>query len=426
MADFHQDRIVTTLHDLYEAFDRESYLQNLDTRLEAHAEHRNMTLLLPSLYAELENPQVLEHIIETICGVNYLHRVVVALGGAPSEDQFRHAQEYFYRLRRADRDVKIVWVDGPRVQQVLNDIGSREIPTGVQGKGQSVWLALGYIFGKDDSDVVALHDCDIVTYDRILLGRLIEPTANPNNDFEFCKGYYARISPIDRQMKGRVTRILVTPLVDSLMDIMARWNHSELMRFFRYHRAFKYPLAGEFSFTTQLGRGINVAYDWGLEVATLSQVYDQLVPRQIAQIDLATNYEHKHQELSPEDVNRGLHRMVVDIAKFFLMYMRGHAVRMDDSFVDMMIHTYYQNAISFIRRYSYDAEVNNLQYNLYEEESAARHFRAFLWSAWEQSRGPHESTLIPSWNRVCYGFPEIYEHMLDAVEADNATAVNRD
>ena len=112
--------------------------------------------------------------------------------------------------------------------------------------------------------------------------------------------------------------------------------------------------------------------------------------------------------------------MVVDIAKFYLTYMRSHGVSLDDALVDMMLHTYYQNALKFIRRYSYDAEVNHLLYDLYEEEGAARHFRAFLWDAWEQSRGPHEAKLIPSWNRVCYSYPDTYTQLLEAVEVDNA------
>jgi hypothetical protein len=140
-------------------------------------------------------------------------------------------------------------------------------------------------------------------------------------------------------------------------------------------------------------------------VATLSQVYDQLTRRQVAQIDLAPNYEHKHQELSPDDTSKGLHRMVVDIAKFYLTYMRSHGVPLDDSYVDMLLHTYYQTALKYIRKYSYDADVNDLRFDLYEEESAASHFRGFLWDAWMQSKGPQEAKLIPSWNRVAYTFP---------------------
>ena len=420
MADFHQEGVVTTLHALYEAFDREKYLRDLEGKLEEYSRHLKISLLLPSLYSEIENPEVLDRILGTIQEVGYLHSVVVALGGAPEVDQFRKAKEYFDRLRTPRRDAKIVWVDGPRIQEIFKKIQDREISTGVQGKGQSVWVTLGYLFAREDCDVIALHDCDIVTYDRALLGRLIEPTANPNNDFEFCKGYYARVSPTERAMKGRVTRLFVTPFVEVMSRIMRERGLDELRRFFTYHRTFNYPLAGEFSLTARLAREINIAYDWGLEVATLSEVYQRVIPGKIAQIDLAPNYEHKHQDLSPEDTSKGLHRMVVDIAKFYLTYMRSHGVALDDAFVDMMLHTYYQNVLKFIKQYSDDAEVNDLVYDRYQEELLARHFRGFLWTAWEQSKGPHEAKLIPSWNRVLYSLPDIYDNLLEAVEADNA------
>ena len=420
MTDFHQEGIITTLHALHEAFDPGKYLAELEKKLEEYSHHTKMSLLLPSLYSEIRNPQVLDRIMTNIQQVEYLHSVVVALGGAPDESQFREAKEYFGRLRTSTRDLKVIWVDGPLIQNIFKNLQAKEIPIGIPGKGQSVWMALGYLLAKEEADVIALHDCDIVTHDRVLLGRLIEPTANPNNDFEFCKGYYPRISPTERAMKGRVTRLFVTPFVDAMARIMRERGFNGLRRFFSYHRTFNYPLAGEFSFTIQLARGINIAYDWGLEVATLSEVYHRVSPRKIAQIDLIRNYEHKHQEVSPEDRNRGLHRMVVDIAKFYLNYMRSHGIPLDDAFVDMILHTYYENTLGFIKSYSDDAEVNGLIYDRHQEELTATYFRGFLWTAWEQSKGPHESTLIPSWNRVCYSVPEIYPQILEAVESDNA------
>jgi len=166
---------------------------------------------------------------------------------------------------------------------------------------------------------------------------------------------------------------------------------------------------------------MNIAYDWGLEVSTLSEVYRRVIPRKIAQIDLAPNYEHKHQALYPEDANKGLHRMVVDIGKFYLNYMRSHGVPLDDAFVDMIQHTYYQNARIFIKSYSDDAEVNDLIYDRHEEELTVQYFRDFLATAWEQSKDQRRGTLIPSWNRVLYSIPEIYSQLLEAVEADNAS-----
>lgn len=422
MADFHQDPMITTLHALYDAIDGDPYLNHLERRLERHSQNQSISLLLPSLFSEIHNEGVLDRIIEQIGEVRYLSNIVVALGGAKEEAQFLEAKQYFGRLATPQRDVRVVWVDGPRVQGLLREIEEREIAIGEQGKGQSVWVALGYMFARDQSDVIGLHDCDIVTYSRTLLGRLIEPIANPNNDFQFCKGFYARISPSERAMKGRATRLFVTPFVDTCARLMEQRGDAELKRFFDYHRSFKYPLAGEFCFTSDLARGLNIAYDWGLEVASLSQVYDQLTVRQIAQVDLAPNYEHKHQDLSPDSGDRGLHRMVVDIGKFYLTYMRSHGVPLDDAFVDMMLHTYYQNALKYIRKYSYDADINNLRFDLYEEESAASHFRGFLWDAWMQSKGPQEAKLIPSWNRVVYTFPEIFERLRAAVEDDNRDA----
>lgn len=419
MTDFHQEGTITTFHALYRAFDPDEYLINLEKRLELYARKTKISLLLPCLYAELKNAEVINGIVYRIRKVKYLKNIVVALGGTQEEEHFREAKEYFGSLKTSNRSVKIVWVDGPRVQEVLGRIREKNIMTGVQGKGQSVWITLGYLLAKRDSDVIVLHDCDIVTYDRILLGRLIEPTANSHTDYEFSKGYYTRISPGERTMKGRVTRLFVTPFVDAMMNIMYVRGFNELGRFFGYHRSFKYPLAGEFSFSSRLAREINIAYDWSLEVATLSEVYSRLIDRKIAQVDLVPNYEHKHQELSPDDASKGLSRMVVDIAKFYFHYMRAHGIALDDSFVDMILHTYYDNALSFLKCYSDDAEMNSLVIDRHEEEMTIKLFRGLLWTAWEQSRGPTEAPLIPSWNRVIYSIPDIFPHLIEAVEKDN-------
>jgi len=220
-------------------------------------------------------------------------------------------------------------------------------------------------------------------------------------------------------MKGRVTSLFLPPFADAMVTIMNERGYPQLGKFFSYHRNFKYPLAGEFCLSTHLAKEINIAYDWSLEVATLSEVYHRVMDHKIAQVNLIQNYEHKHQELSADDSKKGLHRMVVDIASYYLHYMRAHGINLDDSFVDMMLHTYYNNALKFIKSYSYDAEINNLIYDRYQEEQTVTNFRGFLWTAWEQSRGPHEAPLIPSWNRVIYSIPDIYDVLLEAVEADN-------
>ena len=419
MSEFHQEGNITTIHGFYDIFDRQAYVKQLEAKLMEYARHLDIGLLLPSLYGEIHVPGVLDNIIDQINQVDYLRTVVVALGGARKKREFLEAREYFYRLKKENRDVKVIWVEGGRVQKIFKKLQEQKIHIGVPGKGQSVWIAMGYLFAKEGCDVIALHDCDILTYDRLLLGRLIEPTANPNNDFEFCKGYYARISPTSMEMKGRTTRLFVTPFVETLTRIMNHRRHYELEEFFRYHRSFRYPLAGEFSFLTRLGRALNIAFDWGLEVSTLSEVHERLMVKKIAQIDLCRNYEHKHQSLSEKDPGGGLHRMVVDITKFYLNYVRSHGMALDDAFMDMLQRTYYTSALGFVKSYADDADSNGLVYDRHLEEQTVSYFRDFIGTAWEQARGDKGGTLIPSWNRVIYSVPDIYEDLIRAVEEDN-------
>ncbi|MFH1625158.1 MAG: hypothetical protein ABID54_08375 [Pseudomonadota bacterium] len=54
MSDFHQEGIITTLHGLYEIFDREEYLTSLEQKLEEYSRHLKISLLLPSLYSEIQ------------------------------------------------------------------------------------------------------------------------------------------------------------------------------------------------------------------------------------------------------------------------------------------------------------------------------------------------------------------------------------
>ena len=419
MTDFHQQGIISTLHSLHHVFDRERYLQSLEDKLEDYSQHNRICLLLPCLYAEIEAGEVIGRIVDEIRKVRYLRSVVVVLGGTQDESEFKKARDFFARLAGRNLDIKVAWILGPRIQRIFRELQNLGISTGTHGKGQSVWLGFGYILARRDSEVIALHDCDIVTYDRILLGRLIEPVVNPHKDFEFCKGFYARISPAERVMKGRVTRLFVIPFVDTMANIMEERGMCNLARFFLYKRAFKYPLAGEFSVTARLARGISIADDWGLEVSTLSEIYDRVILRKIAQVDLDCNYEHKHQVLSPEDSNQGLHRMVVDIAKFYFNYLISHGSCLDDDFVKMIQQTYYQNALRFVNIYADDAETNRLLYDRHEEEFTVRYFRDFLWEAWKVSQIAHGESLIPAWNRVFYTLPDIYNQLVEAVEADN-------
>ena len=53
-----------------------------------------------------------------------------------------------------------------------------------------------------------------------MLARLFYPVANPQFNYQFCKGFYARVA--DGKMNGRVSRLLVSPLIRSMKRVLVR------------------------------------------------------------------------------------------------------------------------------------------------------------------------------------------------------------
>ena len=211
----------------------------------------------------------------------------------------------------------LLWNSGPRVQALYEILRREGLDPGTNGKGQSTWLAFGYVLATDVSRVIAIHDCDIRDYSRELLARLCFPTANPNLHYEFAKGYYGRVA--DR-LYGRVTRLFVTPLLRAMKAVLG--THPLL----EYLDSFRYPLAGECSMTTDLARINRIPSDWGLEIGTLVEVYRNCSLKRICQVELVENYDHRHQSLSVDDATQGLHRMVADIAASAIRNLASYGV----------------------------------------------------------------------------------------------------
>jgi len=97
--------------------------------------------------------------------------VIVTVGRASRED-FDDAKRFFSALPQKP---KLIWCTGPRLEAIYALLGQNGIDVGEDGKGRSAWIAYGYILALEGSKVIALHDCDVVTYDRELLARLCTP-----------------------------------------------------------------------------------------------------------------------------------------------------------------------------------------------------------------------------------------------------------
>ncbi|HPP80688.1 MAG TPA: glycosyl transferase, partial [Deltaproteobacteria bacterium] len=267
MADFYQHPMIATLQRL-----KDRPIGNMESELELISLKRKMVLLLPALVSEFDTPSM-PRIIDELTQVNYLSKIVLSLDRA-DWDQFETVKK---KLSLLPAEVKVVWHDGPRLQGLYDELRKNDFRLEVPGKGRSVWMTVGYILADRDVDAIALHDCDIMNYSREIVARLFYPIVHPALDYEFSKGYYARVT--DR-LYGRVTRLFYLPLITTLKKIL-RTN-----TFLEYLGSFRYALAGEFAMISSLARGIRISPTWGLEISLLNEVYQRTAPERICQVEI--------------------------------------------------------------------------------------------------------------------------------------------
>jgi|TARA_B110000879_G_scaffold57963_1_gene81498 glucosyl-3-phosphoglycerate synthase len=402
MGDFHQNGIITTLHNL-----GQRPIEHMEHELEGFKAERPMGLVLPSLFSELEGP-ALSNIVQELTSVPYLNEIVIGLDRA-DEKQYRFALDYFSKLPQHHR---VLWNDGPRllaIDKQLQELGLA--PTNL-GKGRNVWYCYGYVLASGRAKAVALHDCDILTYDRSLLARLIYPVANPNFSYVFCKGYYSRIA--GNRIGGRVMRLFVTPLIKTLKKV------SKQNEFLDYLDSFRYPLAGEFSIRSDVINDLHIPSDWGLEVGVLSEMKRNYAENRLCQSDIADIYDHKHQDLSADDTEKGLSKMTIDIAKALFRKLATNGDVFSTEKFRTIKATYYRIALDFIDTYHNDAIINGLEFDRHKEEQSVELFASNIMAAGDYFLDkPMDKPFIPSWNRVISAIPDILDQLKVAVEADN-------
>jgi glucosyl-3-phosphoglycerate synthase len=401
MTDFFQSGVIATFHRL-----GTPSLEKIEAELSWYSQERPIALVLPSLYSELEG-RALKGIVKELKNIPYIHEVVVSLGDC-TKKEYEYARKFFSILPQT---TKILWNSGKRVKEVYKTIESAGLHLGESGKGKSAWMSYGYIIAQKNIRIIALHDCDILTYNREMLARLCYPVTNPNLDYEFCKGFYSRVT--DR-MHGRVTRLLVTPLLRSIQKIL---GHLPLLEFLD---SFRYPLAGEFSMDIDIALVNRIPGDWGLEVGVLAEIYRNCSVRRVCQIEIADNYEHKHQVLSPDDPSTGLLKMCIDISKSVFRTLASEGVVFSQGFFKTLIATYVKTSQDMLKRYEDDAAVNTLTFDRHEESLAVETFTGGIKKAAEIiTEDPLGVPLIPSWDRVTSALPDIQSMLRDAVEKDN-------
>ncbi len=402
MGDFSQNGIVSTLHD----FGTKSTTE-IEKDLLSFSKERKMELILPCLFSELEG-SALPNIIDQISKTKYLNHVIIGLDKA-SESQAKKAWKFFKKINVS---FTILWNDGPKLKKLDSELNKKNLAPNQMGKGRNVWYCIGMCIARDTARSVALHDCDIKTYDRRMLAKLFYPVVNPLFNFEFCKGYYPRIA--NNKMNGRVARLLVGPLLTALEKTIGQSDYLNFMK------SFKYPLAGEFSFRRNVLPELRISSDWGIEVGILSEMQRSFSPNNICQVDLADTYDHKHQDLSIDDETKGLSKMSIDIIKTFIKKLATQGNSFSRETFRSLKATYYRSALDLIDIYRSDAAMNGLKFDSHKEEEAVELFAVNIMKAGEAFYiNPMDTPFIPTWSRVKSAIPDFLVRLNEAVSEDN-------
>ena len=405
MGDFFQNGTITTLHD-FGTTDSEQ----MELRLANILKRRDIALVLPVIPRDLMSSAFSE-IIAEVAKVPYISEVVVSLGQTAD---FKDMVEARRRLQPLPQPHSVVWSSGPGIEAMFDELAEQYLHVGPDGKGRGVWTAIGYVLSNRKLWVTAVHDCDIRNYSRYMLARLCYPCAVRGMDFEFTKAYYMRVTD---KLYGRVTRLFCTPLIRSLQQIVG--DHE----FLSYLHSFRYPLSGEICMTRSLASVMRMPGDWGLEIGTLSEVYRCCSLTRVCQVDIADSYEHKHQQLFPNDHRAGLLKMSVDIAKILLQTLASQAVVFPTHFFKALQASYLHMAREAIDQYAADAILNDLPYDRHSEGQAIESFAEAIRLAGERFReDPTDLPRIPAWNRVISALPDFIDRLADVVAHENQLA----
>jgi glucosyl-3-phosphoglycerate synthase len=397
VSDLHQQGPVTAVPRLVTRD-----LDVMERRIAQLARRSPIALVIPMVPSEMDRP-ALAGIVAELRQVPYLDSLVISLNHATADD-YQRALAYFepYEGRKV-----LLWNESPAVEAVVAEMAAAGLYTGYPGKGRACWLAIGHVLAEERASYLAFQDADVVDFSRAMLAYLVLPALEPSIDFDFVKAYYARVS--DR-LHGRVTRLLLTPLLAAFTRLIGQDPY------IRYLSSFRYALSGEFVMKADLAERMRLPCDWGLEIVTLFEALRHRAPGRVGQVEIAERYNHKHQDLSPDDPNQGLNRMARDVVKHLLRTLAAAGVNLSPGLMLSLQAAYQREAEDAVTDSHAVALVNGLVFDRHAEERNVQVFieavRAAIEEFLDDPLGP---PLVPNWARIWAGLPDAGTRLLEAV-----------
>ncbi len=400
MSDFYQHGGIATLHRL-----GNPDFKKLEEEL--NALRKPLALVLPCHARDLQSPALAE-ILNELRETRFVSDVIIGLDGA-DEGAWNVARTL---IRELPQSTSILWNDGPRIQALIQELDAAGLHPGPMGKGRNMRLCFGHALGGTQADIIAVHDCDVVNYRREMLVRLCYPVADPEMAFEVSKGFSARFS--DR-LNGRVMRLLITPLLLAMKELDGFEDSLRPLQNFRY------PISGEVCLTRRLIQEIRFPSDWGVESGMMADVFRVCEQGRVCQVDIAESYDHKHQDLSENDPQRGLNKMAMDVALCLLRSVAAGQRVFTESQLNAVVDRYLKIAPEFLKFYAADARMNLLKFDRKLEEHTIELFANSIQRAiTSHLHSPMVNAGAPSWNEVEAQLPGFTSRLAEAVKLDNA------
>lgn len=423
-------------------------------RLVHTARWKKPVLIVPALATEYMLPEhrpVFENIVKQLAEAEYLAQIIFGLDGA-SENDVDACLEILHNANL--QNYVIQWNDGPAVSGIYKTLQEAGFDLSRRGKGRNVFMSFG-VAGALGATAVGLLDADIRTFKRRQLDRLFYPVLVHN--YPFAKAFYARWD--GQRLFGRVKRLLLDPLLIALKRKFTQSKEEKMVRLVDFLLSFDYQLSGEVCFDMWLLKKMRYALDWGVEIFTLIEVFRKAT--QVAQVEFTRHgFDHKHQRVSTDDPSQGLHRMSLDIISSLLhALIVEEGLEVGEEFFRDLALTYESIAEESIRKYSDNAEFNQLNYDRDQEEHLVHEvlgnaiiqsgdlftsplhaaekllrltagfdeFKPYVDQGLQQTILKVEERIrdqslqaryLPSWERILWKLPEINSMIVDALEED--------
>jgi glucosyl-3-phosphoglycerate synthase len=358
-------------------------------------------LIVPIMGNDINSP-VLPNIVNEINQCGYLCKIYIALSAKDPKD-YENAMQLCRNFRVP---CEVVWCNKPEVTEIFDKLKARGLDvTQLVGKGKDVWLTMG--IASLELSAFAVHDADIVTYTKMVPTKLLYPLVEPNLDFIFSKGYYARINQENMKLFGRIHRLFVTPLLEVLQE---KLHYS---RFLSYMQSFSYPLAGEIALYSDLAMHLRIPSDWGLELGLLSEVYRNVAFGRICQIDLGI-YDHRHKAIATDGLLKTAEDGLITLLRTLT---ETENVNISEAFLSSLQVAYRRLAQDKIRQYHADATCNRLHFDRHEEETNLDLLCSVILTGGRKYLQNPTGAQLPDWLRAVAAMPDIRERLrAEAIE----------